>query len=129
MKMAKILSYLEVAELTVDMARKLHMRVPSADELLKNMNRHNSLPQQFRDTGSQLWVDKYYLAYSRWDDPDVHYVYLTAEHIEEEYISYKEARQARKTLDKLPVAIKKQFAEAELQMRATENNYAIFKIV
>lgn len=62
------------------------MRSIEEEGLRKNLTGNPALPTIFDDNGLQVWVDRYYLAYSAYDDPLVHYVYIAREHAREELV-------------------------------------------
>ena len=62
----------------------------------------------------QLWIDRHYIAYSRFNEEPVHYVYVTKVHIDEEIKAYKR---------NLPKSIEAEFSKASLHMEKTDADY------
>ena len=127
--MEKYLSAQQVAELTQQIAQRIRIPAPGADELRAAITQKGSLPQYISDGYHQLWVEKLYIAYSTIDDPNVSYAYLTDKHIFEEDQSYQNAAHARRSLLDLPKDIRDQFKFALQIMIEDETNYAILENV
>jgi hypothetical protein len=125
--MAKYLNVQEVAELAVQVAKRIRLRVPSAAELHVALKRRRAPAQLITDGYAQLWLDRLYVAHSTIDDPVVHYVYLTDTHVAEEYCSFRTAREARANKVFLPKWIEVQFEKALRKMAAEDKSYVVFE--
>ncbi|MEA4969929.1 MAG: hypothetical protein VB051_05275 [Candidatus Pelethousia sp.] len=115
------LSAVEVAALAAKVAKSLRLRIPPQAEVAEMLKRRGGLPQFYSDGTLQLWVDKYYIAHSSIDEPYVHYVYLTDRHIDEERLSFQQARISRKNRVAIPPHIEAQFGKALKAMDAEKN--------
>lgn len=126
--MHKILDDNTVLKYADIMAQKLGVKIPDLKHIKKRMLL--TVPQQtVVDNGEyKLWIDKFYIAYSRHDEDDIHYVYITKQHIYEEYDSFKKAREYRKTKLYLPKRIRQIFNSALCRMRASGLDYCVDKI-
>ncbi len=100
----------------VKVAQKLGLSIPDPNYILSQMNL--KIPQPIIvDNGTyQMWIDKYYIAYSKCDSPQVKYIYITKEHIKEECESMQ-----------LPGVIKKAFTAAQRAMAKTGLDYYLDK--
>ena len=113
--MAKYLTNSEVAEIiqkTLD-----HFKLPrlTRDEL-RSLFIAVPVPIIKYNEKVQVWLDKEYVAYSRIDDDEVHYVYITLKHLKEE------RKQGTN-----PV-IYKSYIDALFRMVSERKNYAKFAI-
>lgn len=126
--MAKYLKAIEVAELAERVASHIRIKIPPVDELSAKISKRRAIPFVISDSYIQLWVDKLYIAHSDIDDPNVHYVYLTDKHIDEEYRSYSTARRETNRDVFLPEYLDKVFKEALKEMRESEKNFVIYEI-
>jgi len=70
-----------------------------------------------KNDGLQLWLDRYYIAFSRYQETAIHYV--SRYHINEERSLYKRR--------KMPKEIKKAFNYAEKQMDKHKLDYYVSK--
>lgn len=125
--MNKTLNDLTLMTYAEKTAQKFGITLPEIKLLLKYIN--EATPRTIRiDNGEfQMWIDKYYIAYSRYDQEEVHYVYLTKTHIREERVSYRKARKERKNQVCLPNTIKSNFIKALCCMRQTKLGYYLDK--
>jgi hypothetical protein len=121
----KYLSVNEVAFLATKIAADMNLRVPSIKEIRKLLTKQRAFPQYYTDGTLQLWVDMFYIAQSSIYDRDVHYVYLTDRHIDEERQSYQTARHLRKNKVMLPQNIEAQFRDGQSRMMLEEINFVI----
>ncbi len=108
-------------------AQKFGITLPEIKLLLKYINQLVPKTMLIENEEMQLWIDKYYIAYSRYDEEEVHYVYLTKTHIREERVSYRKARKERKNQVCLPNTIKSNFIKALCCMRQTKLGYYLDK--
>ena len=76
-------------------AKKLGMELPSKAWMLRYMEAKLPIPILVENETTQLWIDPYYIAYSRDSEREIHYPYLTEYHIEEEHASYLWAHRLR----------------------------------
>lgn len=126
--MTKQLKETEIAELAHKVAAHIQIKMPAVEELQVELSKRRQMPLLFTNTYSQLWVDKLYIAYSDIDDPNVHYVYLTDKHIDEEYRSYNASRRERNKDVCLPEYLNEIFRKALKEMRESEKNFVIYEI-
>lgn len=94
-------------------ANKLGIKLPSVKIIHKQLKDILPLPVMVDNGKYQLWIDMHYIAYSRQDEKEIHYVYITQHHINEEYDSYRKARALRKNKVCLPQNIKNSFSVAQ----------------
>lgn len=120
------LTAIEVSALAVKTAKQIHLRIPPQAEVVGLLEQRESLPQFYSDGTLQLWVDKCYIAHSSVDAPHVHYIYLTARHINEERYSFRQARKERNNRVAIPRNIEKQFNEA-LDTMSEEKKFVIIE--
>lgn len=76
------------------------------------------MPIMVRNRDGTLWIDRYYMA-QQLGDGDVHYVYLTEQHIREEMFSYRMLKSCREDPAVLPRDIAAQFRLALRRMHAS----------
>jgi hypothetical protein len=115
----KRLSCIEVIDIAKKVAGALKIKLPSDNELLARFNIPIPLPLMLKNDIVQLWVDKYYIAYSFHDEDEVNYCYITKHHIREEERSYCNRP--------IPKNIRKDFNEAKAEMTKSEKIYAILE--
>ncbi len=108
-------------------AQKLGVSIPAPKDILRQMNLKIPQPILAENSRCQLWIDKFYIAYSGCDEKIIHYVYLTKEHICEEFESYKTARKQRRRRVYLPVIVNNTFTAALKNMRDTGQDYYLDK--
>lgn len=65
-------------------ASDLGMRSLDEKTLLEDIQRNPAMPTILSDSSNQLWIDRYYVAYSSLQEQFVHYVYIAREHAKEE---------------------------------------------
>ncbi len=125
--MNKILDDFTLIEYAQKTAQKIRMTVPATKLLLKYINQMVPKTTLIENEEMLLWIDKYYIAYSRYGEKKTHYVYLTREHIREESKSYMKARKDRKSQVRMPNTIKSNFIKALYDMRKTKLKYYLDK--
>ncbi len=74
----------EIIGLASLVASDLGIKRLDESALLMNLEKNPVMPSIISDGCGQLWVDRYYVAYSLSEDTFVHYVYITPEHASEE---------------------------------------------
>jgi hypothetical protein len=121
--MSKRLSNADVISLAATAARRLAITFPPREQLLKAMEKQIPMPTVLKSDQCRLWVDKYYIAFAWDEETDIRYIYLTEEHIREEYGSYAQARKSRQNQVFLPADIKKAFRRATSSMNRTGKGY------
>ena len=84
--MRKKLSNEQIVKLASMVANDLGMKALDENALIKGLRKNPIMPTIIRDGHAQLWVDRYYIAYSLEDEKVVHYVYITPEHAKEELL-------------------------------------------
>jgi|GEM_PF-1747238 len=107
------LSRHDIIQYAEKVAYKLGVTLPSVKLIHAQLKDILPLPVIIKNSKYQLWIDMYYIAYSRYDEEEIHYVYITQNHINEEYKSYAIARALRKNKVCLPQNIKKSFRIAQ----------------
>jgi uncharacterized protein YfaT (DUF1175 family) len=125
--MGNTITILEVIDIAEEVALKINIIISSKDIILKHINKALPVPMLFNNDNYQMWVDKYYIAYSNSNETKIHYVYLTKKHISEEYYSYNEVRRKRGIESYLPQDINDTFIQAINKMSFTDKNYYISK--
>lgn len=108
-------------------AHKLQIKMPKMKLIKKQINQAVPNAVIMYNGTYQLWIDKNYIAYSGYNEEEVHYIYLTKAHIYEEYESYKKAREERKNKIKLPEKTRAAFAAALYRMRLKGVDYDLDK--
>ena len=118
LKNSDVIAYAERA------AKILGLELPARERVLRNLEA--KITVQVCTETMQLWIDPYYIAYSRrGKNEKIHYVYLTEYHIAEEYESYARARRSQKNDEKLPAEIEQDFEAARKAMRRTGRQYIV----
>lgn len=121
-----ILSPRNVAILAVKVGEMLGVQMPAKNYFLDRLNESGiKMPIIYKSKDIQFWVDCEYVAYSRYDEDDIHYVYITREHISEERSSYRRANKERKESIKLPQQLAFLFRKALSEMNLEKTDYAI----
>ena len=111
-----------------EVADKTYIILPLDEYIIKCINMINPKPIILSNDIYQMWIDKYYIAYSELLSDKVKYVYLSKQHIKEEYEAYKEAAKERKKQIEIPFGIKEIFDEALLKMKKSGENYIVMKM-
>lgn len=84
---------------------------PPRVELLPLFREQIPIPMIFETLDTTVWLDREYIAYSDNHEHEVHYVYISKRHLEEEY--------------NVNSIIAKSFEEARKRMKYTNRDYAI----
>ena len=111
----------EVAKVAKQVAKNLGMKIPPEFYIVKKFEYIYPVPMIYSNDMYQLWVDRYYIAYSRYDEVDVHYIYLKKNHIWEERKNCKESQKEVK----LPDNINRVFKDSLLKMKRTNAKYLL----
>ena len=87
------LSPVEIIAIARMTAEKYKLQMPDESEIMQNYRsgKYTRLPVVVCGERGTLWVDRYYIAFQL-RCGDVHYTYLTKEHIREEVDSYCKAQ-------------------------------------
>ncbi|MCK9479284.1 MAG: hypothetical protein M0R40_07275 [Firmicutes bacterium] len=117
--MYKNLKIGDVIDLCRETGENLNITIPDDETILKEFSLQIPLPFILKNDELQLWIDRYYIAYSRYDETAVHYVYVSKLHINEERNSYKRR--------KMPNEIKQALDYAERQMDKYNMDYYVSK--
>jgi hypothetical protein len=121
-----ILSPRNVAMLAVKVGDMLGVQMPAKNYFLDRLNEGGiKMPIIYKSKDIQFWVDCEYIAYSRYDEKDIHYVYITRKHVLEERASYRLASRKRKESIKLPQQLSFLFRKALSEMNLENTDYAI----
>lgn len=121
-----ILTPREVALLAVETGERLGVQMPAKNYFYDRLIESGiKMPIIYKTKDIQFWVDCKYIAYSRYDEEDIHYVYITREHILSERSSYRLANKVRKESIKLPQQLAFLFRKALSDMNAAKADYAI----
>lgn len=124
-----ILSPRNVALLAVKVGEMLGVQMPAKNYFLDRLNESGiKMPIIYKSRDIQFWVDCEYIAYSRYDEDDIHYVYITREHILNERSSYRLANKVRKESIKLPQQLAFLFRKALSEMNLEKTDYAFFVV-
>ena len=86
------------------------------NEIRQNFRADIPVPVIVENKEVTVWIDKYYVAYSMQDEIEVHYLYITRRHLNEE----KSEKHSR--------VVGKSFAEAREQMEEKKRGYAVFPL-
>jgi hypothetical protein len=78
------LSYEAIVTLSKMVAEDLGMHPINEGRLLKDLRTNPPMPAILDSGEVQLWVDRYYVAYSLENEKFIHYVYVAPEHAKEE---------------------------------------------
>lgn len=113
----------DILKYTQQLARKLEIKLPHSDVLVRNMRGNYPMPAEYHNDKYMIWLDKYYIAYSRHTEPKVHYVYLSKFHYLEEVRSYNKQCNIEKGIIWLPDSIKEAFSIARTQMSRNKQYY------
>jgi len=84
------LSYEAIITLAKIVAEDLGMQPINEDRLLQELRAYPPMPVIIDSGDVQLWVDRYYVAYSLETEKFVHYVYIAPEHAKEELFDLPE---------------------------------------
>ena len=121
-----VLSPRNVAILAVKVGESLGAQMPAKNYFWDRLNERGiKMPIIYKSKDIQFWVDCEYIAYSRYDEDDIHYIYITREHILSERSSYRLANKARKESIKLPQQLAFLFRKALSEMNLEKTDYAI----
>lgn len=121
-----ILSPQNVAILAVKVGEMLGVQMPAKNYFLDRLNESGiKMPTIYKSKDIQFWIDCEYIAYSRYDEDNIHYVYITRAHIKEERQSYTNARRERKESIRLPQQLAFLFRKALSEMNREGTDYAI----
>lgn len=118
----------EIINCAEALAKMLGLRIHDKKRLKKNINRKIPITTFFYNEKFTLWVDRYFIAYSRSGYLDVWYIYITKENISEELQEIK-ALMKYKTdfLWYIQLSnLREQMREALRQMRVTGMGSYIF---
>lgn len=119
-----ILSPRNVAILAVKVGEMLGVQMPAKNYFLERLNESGiKMPIIYKSKDIQFWVDCEYIAYSRYDEDDIHYVYITRQHIREERASYRLASRERKESISLPQQVSHVFRKALSEMNLEKTDY------
>ena len=106
-------------------ALKLGIKLPEPMLLFDKMSLAIPQPIILCNGEFQLWVDRYYIAYSRFDEDSISYVYLSKHHIKEEVNSFQiAARKSGMKVD-LPNSIRNPFIRSLEYMKSSDTDYYI----
>lgn len=124
-----VLSPRNVAILAVKVGESLGAQMPAKNYFMDRLNEPGingiKMPIIYKSKDIQFWVDCEYIAYSRYDEKDIHYVYITRKHISEERSSYRRVNKERKESIKLPQQLAFLFRKALSEMTLEKTDYAI----
>jgi hypothetical protein len=119
-----ILSPRNVATLAVKVGEMLGVQMPAKNYFLDRLNESGiKMPIIYKSKDIQFWVDCEYIAYSRYDEDDIHYVYITRQHISEERASYRETSKERKEPNCIPQQVSHVFRKALSEMNLEKTDY------
>ena len=102
--------------------RKNNVTPPSGKELREMYYSPIPQPIQRQSPEAKVWIDKYYIAFSRGSEP-IRYPYLTRCHIEEEQRSLADLQAERNLTLCLPKEIDRLFREAAARMDLSHTQY------
>jgi hypothetical protein len=120
-----ILSPRNVALLAVKVGEMLGVQMPAKNYFLDRLNESGiKMPIIYKSKDIQFWVDCEYIAYSRYDEDDIHYVYITRKHILEERASYRETSKEREEPNCIPQQVSHVFRKALSKMKLEKTDYA-----
>lgn len=108
-------------------AEKLGINPPRVRELMRAIGQNAPMPLILLSTDCQLWIDRYYIAYHRFYERDVHYVYLSQYHMDEECNAALLAHKLRGTPINLPSDVLEEFKKAKAVMIETGVSYYLDK--
>lgn len=117
--MYKNIKISDVMELCREAGENLNITVPDDETLFKQFSLKIPLPFMLKNDEMQLWLDRYYIAFSRYREATIHYAYVSKYHINEERNSYKRR--------KMPKEIKRALDYAEKQMDKYDMDYYVSK--
>jgi hypothetical protein len=106
-------------------ANILGMKLPPKEWMLRWMEAKIPIPILLENETAQLWIDPYYIAYSRGDKKEIHYPYLTEYHIAEERESYQYGLRRGRITEGLPAEIERIFEAAQSAMKRAGREYII----
>lgn len=122
-----ILSPKNVAILAVKVGEMLGVQMPAKNYFWDRLNENGvngvKMPIIYKSKDIQFWVDCEYIAYSRYDEDDIHYVYITRKHVSDERASYRRASRERKESIKLPQQLAFLFRKALSEMKLEKTDY------
>lgn len=78
------LTYDQIIELANMVAADINIPHIPEDQLRNHLFANPPMPKVIQTFEAQLWVDRYYIAFSLTNEPYVHYIYITAKHAREE---------------------------------------------
>jgi hypothetical protein len=84
----------ELLNLATELALRLGIHIPGAEQLRKALTEREAVPQIYTNRRYRLWIDRYYIAVDDLDTNRVQYVYLTRAHIRAELRTDFQARKA-----------------------------------
>ena len=84
------------------------------------------LPIILENENGRMWLDKHYVAVQL-RGGDIQYLYVTRQHIHEEYHGYQVARLMRKIKVYVPQEIRQAFTAATRKMNAARKNNWVFE--
>lgn len=119
---------LQVIDAARALAAKFNIRL-DARGILENMQTHGNQTTIVSCGGVTVWIDRYYISFSRDDSIDVHYAYLSHSHIREELPSVMKRLKKAKTMNDyiLLAGIKRQLLYALSKMNARGSNDYMFE--
>jgi hypothetical protein len=74
----------ELLALAAELALRLGVHIPNAEQLRETLTRYEAIPQIYTNARYRLWIDRYYIAVDDLDTNRILYVYLTLAHINAE---------------------------------------------
>ncbi|MCL5992916.1 MAG: hypothetical protein M1552_01915 [Firmicutes bacterium] len=84
------LPYEEIVTLAKLVANDLGIESLNERRLLRDLRTSPPMPTIISSREAQLWVDRYYVAYSLKTEKFIHYVYISPEHAKEEMLDLPE---------------------------------------
>jgi hypothetical protein len=125
LSMRKLLSPGDVVAIADKLAKDLGISLPAKEKLIKDFSQENPLPVVISASGYTLWLDRYYIAYSRAEKGTIRYVYVSRTHILEEYRNFQDMK-VRGVDESLPPEIGSAFKAAETEMHRTGKEFYVF---
>lgn len=106
-------------------AFKLGIPMPEILYLREKMSLTVPQPVILSNSKYQLWIDRYYIAYSEIDEDSIMYVYLSKHHINEEIHNFIIAAKKWNVKASLPDSICVPFTKALKYMNSSNTDYFI----
>ncbi len=80
----RTLAYEQIIELANMVAADINIPHIPEDQLRNHLSENPPMPKLIQNSAAQLWIDRYYIAFSLMEESCAHYIYIAEQHAREE---------------------------------------------